>query len=164
MPLKKTVYLSLGSNLGDREGNLRRAVERLQSNDLNVIRISSLYETEPQDFRDQPWFLNIALQAETRLFPLQLLSRIQKIQAEMASKRAIPKGPRVIDIDILIFGNFTMETPELIIPHPRLTERRFVLEPLIEIAPELRHPVLRRSLAELLPGTRGQSIKKLHAW
>lgn len=162
--MNKAVYLSLGSNLGDREANLRVAVERLQTNDVKVLQVSSIYETEPQDFLEQPWFLNIALQGETTLFPKQLLSRIRKIQTEMGGKRTIPKGPRTIDIDILLLGNFLMETPELTIPHPRMTERRFVLEPLIEIAPNLRHPRLRRALAEMLGATRDQAVKKLCAW
>lgn len=162
--MNKPVYLSLGSNLSDREANLRDAVARLEGNGVSVLAVSSVYETEPQDFRDQPWFLNIALHGETRLFPMQLLARIRKIQRDMSDRRSIPKGPRIIDVDILLLGNFVMETPELTIPHPRLTQRRFVLEPLIEIAPDLRHPQLRRSLAELLPATRGQAVRKLRAW
>ncbi|MGH9665381.1 MAG: 2-amino-4-hydroxy-6-hydroxymethyldihydropteridine diphosphokinase, partial [Bryobacteraceae bacterium] len=101
---------------------------------------------------------------ETRLFPMQLLARICKIQLEMAGKRKMPKGPRAIDIDILLFGNVLMQTPELTIPHPRMGERRFVLEPLAEIEPDLRHPHLRRALAEMLPATRGQAVKKIGAW
>jgi 2-amino-4-hydroxy-6-hydroxymethyldihydropteridine diphosphokinase len=162
--VNKAVYLSLGSNLGDREANLRGAVDRLKENEVKILGVSSIYETEPQDIREQPWFLNIALHGETHLFPMQLLSRIRKIQLEMAGKLTIPKGPRIIDIDILLFGNFLIETPDLTIPHPRMSGRRFVLEPLLEIAPDLRHPRSRRAMREMLPATQGQGIKKLRAW
>jgi 2-amino-4-hydroxy-6-hydroxymethyldihydropteridine diphosphokinase len=144
----KTAYLSLGSNLGDREAHLNQALERLQAAGVRTVRRSSIHETEPQDFRDQPWFLNMAVEVQTDLTPLGLLATIQKIEAEMGRQRIIPKGPRTIDIDILFYANLIIATPDLEIPHPRLTERRFVLDPLSEIAPDLRHPVTGQSVRE----------------
>jgi 2-amino-4-hydroxy-6-hydroxymethyldihydropteridine diphosphokinase len=157
----KTAYLSLGSNLDDRQANLRRALELLASPDIQIKRTSSLYETEPQDLHRQPWFLNLIAEVETTLFPLQLLGRIQKIEQELGRRRTVPKGPRTIDIDIVLFGNFIIETPRLQVPHPRMPARRFVLEPLAELAPELRHPVTRRTIREMLPATAGQVVKIL---
>jgi 2-amino-4-hydroxy-6-hydroxymethyldihydropteridine diphosphokinase len=144
----KTAFLSLGSNLGDREALLNQAIERLQAAGVRTVRRSTIHETEPRDFRDQPWFLNIAVEVETDLTPLALLASIQKIEAELGRQRTIPKGPRTIDIDILFYANLIIRTPELEIPHPRLTERRFVLDPLSEIAPDLRHPVTGQSVRE----------------
>ncbi|MGE5569403.1 MAG: 2-amino-4-hydroxy-6-hydroxymethyldihydropteridine diphosphokinase [Rhodospirillales bacterium] len=157
----KTVYLSLGSNLGDRERNLREAIRMLGEAGVRVLRISSLYETEPVDLRDQPWFLNLVLEAETELFPKQLLARIRKIELDLGRKRLRPKGPRTADIDILLYGDFVIDTEELTVPHPRMAERRFVLEPLAELAPELRHPVTRRTIRELLAGTAGQAVRRI---
>lgn len=137
----KTAFLSLGSNLGDRQALLVEALNRLESAGVYVVRRSSIHETEPQDFRDQPWFLNMAVEVETGLTPQELLAAIHKIETEMGRQRSIPKGPRTIDIDILFYANEIIATPDLEIPHPRLTKRRFVLGPLSEIAPELRHPV-----------------------
>jgi 2-amino-4-hydroxy-6-hydroxymethyldihydropteridine diphosphokinase len=144
----KTTFLSLGSNLGDREAFLNDAIERLQAAGVRTVRRSSIHETEPQDYHDQPWFLNMAVEVETDLAPLALLGTIQKIEAEMGRQRSIPKGPRTIDIDILFYANLAIATPELEIPHPRLTERRFVLDPLSEIAPDLRHPVTGKTIRE----------------
>jgi 2-amino-4-hydroxy-6-hydroxymethyldihydropteridine diphosphokinase len=157
----KTAYISLGSNLGDRHENLRKAIELLEAADIHVLRRSSLYQTEPQDLKAQPWFLNAVAEVETKLFPMQLLARIQNIERQLGRKRTVPKGPRTIDIDILLYGSFVIETIELQIPHPRFTERRFVLEPLLELAPDLRHPVTRRRVRELLAATAGQVVRKL---
>ena len=156
----KTAYLSLGSNLDDREANLRRAIELLASPEIRIKRTSSLYETEPQDLPHQPWFLNIAVEIETSLFPLQLLARIQRIEKELGRQRIVPKGPRTIDIDILLFGNFAIDSAKLQVPHPRMNDRRFVLEPLAELVPDLRHPVNRRTIREMLGETAGQFVKK----
>ncbi len=156
----KTAYLSLGSNLGDREENLRRALELLAAPDLRIKRTSSLYETEPRDLHAQPWFLNLAAEIETTLFPMQLLARIQSVEKQLGRKRIVAKGPRTIDIDILLFGGFIIETPALQIPHPRMGQRRFVLEPLAEIAPDLGHPTTRRPIREMLPATAGQVVRK----
>jgi 2-amino-4-hydroxy-6-hydroxymethyldihydropteridine diphosphokinase len=157
----KRAYLSLGSNLGQREDHLQQAIDRLSAAGVKILRVSAVHETEPRDLPHQPWFLNLVLEVETDLFPMQLLARLQKIEAELGRKRLVAKGPRTIDIDILLFGNFVMETERLTIPHPRLTERRFVLEPLVELAPELRHPVSRRTMRELLAGTAGQAMKRV---
>ena len=157
----KTVYLSLGSNLGDRKSNLLRALQLLVSSEITVSRVSAVYETEPRDVAAQPWFLNIVVECSTRLFPVQLLARLQKIEKELGRKRIMEKGPRTIDIDILLYGNFIINTPNLQIPHPRLAERRFVLDPLAELAPGLRHPVSRRSMRELAAAIVGQKARKL---
>ena len=147
--MKKTVYLSLGSNLGDREAHLREAVEQLKKLG-DVTAVSSLYETEPVEFTAQPWFLNIAVELETELMPKQLLSALLKIEQSMGRRRLQPKGPRLIDVDILLFGNAVVSDTKLSIPHPAMHERRFVLVPLNEIAPQARHPVLRKTALELL--------------
>ena len=158
--MRKTVYLSLGSNIGDRAAHLHRAIDELRT--LGEVKaVSSFYETEPVDFKRQAWFLNCAVALETEKLPKQLLSAILGIEREMGRKRSINKGPRTIDIDILLFGSSIIETPRLIVPHPAMHERRFVLVPLAEIAPEARHPALRQTIRELrdaLPP--GQAVKK----
>ena len=141
----KTVYLSLGSNIGDREANLRAALDQ-----LSPERISPIYETEPVDYHDQAWFLNLVAEVRTDLFPRQFLAMTQRVERELGRVRTIAKGPRTIDIDILLFGSTVMHTKELEIPHPRMSERRFVLQPLADLAPELRHPESRRSVREML--------------
>ena len=157
----KLVYLSLGSNLGDRERMLAEALRLLQAPDLRIARISPVYETEPRDLKGQPWFLNLVVEVETGLFPRRLLARIQKIEKQLGRKRGVAKGPRTIDIDILLVGSFVIDAPDLVIPHPRMAERRFVLEPLAQLAPELRHPVLRRTIRELLAGTQAQTVRRV---
>jgi 2-amino-4-hydroxy-6-hydroxymethyldihydropteridine diphosphokinase len=159
------MFLALGSNLGDRERNLESALERLEAGGVRVGARSSIYETAPQEFLEQPWFLNQVLKAETSLFPMQLLRLTQRIESEMGRERgaaAIPKGPRLIDIDILLFGRSVIDTPQLVIPHPAMLERRFVLEPLVEIAPELRHPLTGKLFASMLPRVRNQPIRPWH--
>ena len=155
-------YLSLGSNLGNREQNLEEAVRRASTLG-RVVAVSSFYETEPVEVTDQPWFLNCVLALETTAEPAQLMRELLRIEHEMGRQRLVKKGPRSIDIDILLFGNAVVNTPELTIPHPEMTRRRFVLEPLAEIAPELLHPVsqktVTRLLAELAPGQRVQKYE-----
>jgi 2-amino-4-hydroxy-6-hydroxymethyldihydropteridine diphosphokinase len=145
---QKQVYLSLGSNLGDREANLREAIRRLKAIGT-VAAVSAFYETEPVEVADQPWFLNCAVELRTALMPKQLLSKVLAIETAMGRRRTRRKGPRIIDVDILLFGNSIVDTAGLTIPHPALHRRRFVLDPLAEIAASQRHPVLQRSVREL---------------
>ena len=146
----KTVYLALGSNLGDRRGNLRAAIESMTSAGISVLRESPIYETEPVGYTAQRWFLNMVVEAETALFPMQLLTRAGKIERTLGRVRTIPNGPRTIDIDILLYGTAVVRTPRLDIPHPRMHERRFVLVPLADLAPDLRHPVSRKTVRQML--------------
>jgi 2-amino-4-hydroxy-6-hydroxymethyldihydropteridine diphosphokinase len=155
--MKKTVYLSLGSNLGDRTKNLRDAIAALAEAGVPVTRVSSMYETEPVDYLDQPWFLNCAVEAETELGSLELLHALRGIEAQMGSKKLVAKGPRLIDMDILLYGGEVIDTPELQVPHPRMHLRRFVLEPLAEIAPQVRHPVSGLTAVEMLANSPDKS-------
>ena len=157
----KVVYIALGSNIGDRAENLRQAREQIAVPDLRVLRASSIYETAPRDVKDQPWFLNQVIECETDLFPRQLLARLQKIEKSMGRKRRIAKGPREIDLDILFFGDAVVKAPELEIPHPRIAERRFVLEPLAELAPEKKHPGSRKTVREMLASVANQAVRKI---
>jgi 2-amino-4-hydroxy-6-hydroxymethyldihydropteridine diphosphokinase len=145
--------------MGQREENLARALALLEREQIHVIARSSVYETEPQDVAAQAWFLNIALACETRFFPLQLLTALLRIEREMGRIRRFPRGPRIIDIDVLLVGNAIIDTPRLTIPHPRMLERRFVLEPLLEIAPELVHPVTKRPLRDYLSEVKAQKLR-----
>lgn len=155
------VYLSLGSNVGDRERHLREALSRLESSG-HVASVSSFYETEPVEFTDQAWFLNCAAALETTQSPLQLMANILRIEQDMGRQRTQKKGPRTIDIDILLFGDTAVNSPELTIPHPSMHQRRFVLEPLAEIAPEATHPILKKTVCKLLGELpAGQKVRKL---
>ena len=161
--MNEIAYLSLGSNLGNREQNLQEAIRRAKAWG-RIVAVSSFYETEPVEFTDQPCFLNCVIALETTADPAQLMRELLRIENEMGRKRTVKKGPRSIDIDILLFGDAVVNTPELTIPHPEMTRRRFVLEPLAEIAPELLHPVSQKAvkelLAELAPGQRVQKYQR----
>jgi len=162
-PVKKTVYLSLGSNLDDRAKNLSDAIAALANARVRVVRVSSVYETEPVGYLEQPWFLNCAVQVETELGALELLRALRGIETQMGSKKLIAKGPRQIDMDILLYGNEVIDTPELQVPHPRMHLRRFVLQPLAEIAPDTQHPVSHLSIADLLARTPDKSAVRVAA-
>lgn len=161
MGQRHTVYLGLGSNLGDRRAMLEQAIAALGAAGVEVLRRSSLYVTEPVGVTTQSWFLNAVVEAETELLPRQLLHTVQEIERRLGRRRLLRnrlnRGPRTIDIDILFYGSSVVRTPELEIPHPRLAERRFVLAPLRELAPSLRHPTLQRSIAELFAALRDHS-------
>jgi len=161
MPLSaRRVYVGFGSNLGDREGNLRRAIAELESPKLRLQRASSIYETEPIGFADQGWFLNLVGEFETDLFPKQLLARTQRVERSMGRQRTLKNGPRVIDIDILLYGTTVIQADDLEIPHPRYRERRFTLAPLAELAPGMKDPVTGRTMTELLSALRGQTARR----
>lgn len=155
--MKETVYLSLGSNLADRAGNLREAINHLKNN-VAVRAVSPFYETEPVEVRDQPWFLNCVLAVETGKTPQELLKTLLSIEEAMGRVRTRAKGPRKIDIDIVLFADRIVDEPGLQIPHPAMHERRFVLEPLAEIAPEARHPILEKTASELLGALEAREV------
>jgi len=143
-------HLGLGGNLGDRIENLAEARARLVKRGIAIRALSALYETEPVGFSAQPWFINQAVEVETELSPRELLMLVKEIEKDMGREATVLDGPRVIDIDILLAGDKVIGTEELAIPHPRLAERNFVLEPLAEIAPQAVHPGLKRTIRELL--------------
>lgn len=145
--MKGGIFLGLGSNIGDRVSNLKDAIKLLG---LPIVAKSSLYETEPVDYLNQPWFLNQVLQCETSFHPLKLLQECQKVEKDLGRTREISKGPRTIDIDLLFYNDEIISTPELTIPHPAIPQRKFVLIPLNEIAPDFVHPQLNFTIRELL--------------
>jgi len=142
-------YLSLGSNIGDRKKNLIVACSLLEKANIKILRSSSIYETQPVDFVSQPWFLNQMLEVSTGQLPDELLDIIKKIEAAMGRKRSLPQGPRKIDIDIILAGDFIQRTAHLEIPHPQMHKRNFVLVSLREMAPGVVHPVLKKTIESL---------------
>jgi 2-amino-4-hydroxy-6-hydroxymethyldihydropteridine diphosphokinase len=161
MPDGKLIYLSIGSNLGDRAANLRQAIKALPESGVRVVRCSSFYETEPVDFLEQPWFLNCVVEAETSLEPARLLEELQGIERNLGSRKLIPRGPRILDLDVLFYGADVIRSAGMEIPHARLAQRRFVLVPLAELAPELPHPILRKTAAELLAESDDRSAVRI---
>jgi 2-amino-4-hydroxy-6-hydroxymethyldihydropteridine diphosphokinase len=153
----KNIYLSLGSNIGDRAQNIAYALEQLASQGVRVLKRSSLYETEPVELREQEWFLNCVTEIETTLRSQELMQVLLKIERSMGRERTVPKGPRVIDMDILLFGSEVVKESHLEIPHPRMADRRFVLVPLAEISPDAMHPITKKTVQRLLEDTPDRS-------
>jgi len=150
-------FLSLGSNLNDRAENLNKAKNFLIKEGLRILNASAIYETQPTDYIYQPWFLNQVIEVESDLDSRSLFSLIKKIEKKIGRKKTLPKGPRIIDIDIILNEMNIMKTAELIIPHPMLEKRNFVLIPLAEIAPDIIHPVLGKKIRELLTASKDRS-------
>lgn len=141
-------YVGIGSNLGDKEENIRKSIN-LMGKKCEILKISSLYETEPVGYADQEWFLNCVVKVNTSMNPEELLEFLLSIEKDLGRAKTIKNGPRTIDLDILFYGDKIINKNNLIVPHPRLHERLFALEPLMEISPELVHPVLKKSIKEI---------------
>jgi 2-amino-4-hydroxy-6-hydroxymethyldihydropteridine diphosphokinase len=155
--MSHTVYIALGTNLGDRLANLRAAIESMPPEILDLAE-SHIYETPPWGYEDQPAFLNMVIKAETSLKPEALLKSLKQLEVELGREQNFRWGPRLIDLDILFYDDLVINTPPLVIPHPRLHERAFVLVPLMDVSPDLIHPVFHRSISDLLAGADTQGI------
>jgi len=161
-PMSHTIYIALGTNLSDRMSNLRAAIDALPP-DVNVIARSHIYETPPWGYEDQPAFLNMVVKAETDLEPELLLKYLKELEAELGRESNFRWGPRLIDLDILFYDDLVIDTPPLVIPHPRLHERGFVLVPLADVAADFIHPVLGDRVWELLQRADVSGIRPLPA-
>ncbi len=153
------VYLGLGANLGDRLDNLQHAIQALPPA-VSILRLSSIYETEPWGYRDQPAFLNQVLEGSTDLSPNDLLQYLKQVEREMGRRPTFRYGPRLVDLDILFYGDQVIDQPDLAIPHPRLAERAFVLVPLAELAPGLLHPASRQTVRQMLSQVDTAGVRK----
>lgn len=156
-------YLFAGSNLGDRKANLERAFASLDEAGATPKRVSSYFETEPVGFRDQAWFLNVAIEVETRFTPSELLETCLAIESAQGRVRTFQDAPRILDLDILLYGDMVINDRRLVVPHPRMEQRRFVLEPLAQIAPDVPHPVLKKSIRSLLESCPDSSMVRLYS-
>jgi len=157
------IFLGLGSNLGDREEHLRQALDSLKRGHIQVLRSASLYLTEPRDFTDQPWFVNTVAEVDTKLDPLELLEYCLGIERDAGRMRDHSRGPRPIDIDILFYRDLQIRTASLTVPHPRYADRRFVLVPLAELAPDFRDTIRNLSIQELIRICPDDGQVQLHA-
>lgn len=151
------VYTALGSNVGDRAKNLGEAIRLIGESGVRVLKSASMYETEPLGYVDQDWFLNSVVEAETELTAAELLHKLRAIEVRMGSKKTFVNGPRLIDLDILLYGDETISQNELQVPHPRMLQRKFVLVPLAEIAPDLKHPSWSGTAQQMLEQTPDRS-------
>jgi 2-amino-4-hydroxy-6-hydroxymethyldihydropteridine diphosphokinase len=158
--VKQEIYIGLGSNLGNRLENIRKAIELMKEQGIEIVKESSIYETEPMGYKEQGWFLNSVVKGKTELSPKTLWKRLEKIEKLMGREREIKWGPRIIDLDILFYGDKILNGKELQIPHSELHKRRFVLVPLEEIAPELVHPIFKKTVSELLRDLKDNSQEK----
>ncbi|MDO8511478.1 MAG: 2-amino-4-hydroxy-6-hydroxymethyldihydropteridine diphosphokinase [Nanoarchaeota archaeon] len=156
-------YLGIGSNLGEREKNIEKAI-LLLAEKVQLVQCSSLYQTEPIGYQEQDWFLNCAIGIQTNYEPSELHHLLQNIEVKIGRIRDIPNGPRIIDLDLLLYGDCIFKTEKLEIPHPRLHLRRFVLVPLQEIAAEVVHPILQNSISGLLSDLEGEKNDQVHLY
>ncbi len=163
---RSVAFISMGSNLGDKMGNCRRGLEMLSGNsDIDIVETSRYYQTEPVDYEDQDWFVNAVVKVRTDLGPFALLKELLAIENALGRRReSVPRfGPRIIDLDLILYDGLRIETEELVVPHPRMHKRRFVLEPICDIEPELPHPVLGKTMRQLLelPAVYGQKLVRI---